>query len=142
MNKDSAKEFLPITELLYKVLNLNTIKELNDYVKSDKSESFGLFKYMNEVTTREYLPILQAYADGKTIQLKSNGEWVDVGCVYPEMNPAYRYRIKPDEPRTFELWICIRAVNDWNIGDIRHDKPNPIFRSNWEPITLLEVIKN
>jgi len=53
---------------------------------------------MNAQNAHEYLPVIQALANGKQIQHKNeHGEWVDVEtivCVAPQ-----KLRIKP-EPRT------------------------------------------
>lgn len=51
---------------------------------------------MNKESAKKYLPIIQAFADGKTIQyLNSGHKWVDsLNCMFsaaPE-----RYRIKPE----------------------------------------------
>lgn len=58
---------------------------------------------MNKDTAKDYLPLVQALADGKVIQiLEVDGAWVDV---IPETfftMPASSYRIKP-EPR--EIWV-------------------------------------
>lgn len=72
---------------------------------------------MNKDNAKDYLPLVQALADGKTIQFMPQGEdistqnfprdkWTDL----PEprgvnfFSPANRYRIKP-EPRELDLWI-------------------------------------
>lgn len=54
---------------------------------------------MNKDTARGYLPLVQALADGKTIQWRSStGEWLDLEHVSLGDLPE-RYRVKP-EPRT------------------------------------------
>lgn len=61
---------------------------------------------MTRKEAKELLPILQAYADGKTIQtLMPNGEWRD--CEKPDFNCSISfYRIKPelteDEDRPYK----------------------------------------
>ena len=57
---------------------------------------------MNRERARELLPIIQAFAEGKTI------ECCQVGCLWetikePTFNTDYEYRIKP-EPREFWLF--------------------------------------
>lgn len=60
---------------------------------------------MNASNAKDYLPLVQALAEGKVIQLRTHGgKWMD------EDSPAFTslpfcYRIKP-EPR--EIW-----VNEW-----------------------------
>ena len=53
---------------------------------------------MKRKETKQLLPVIQAYAEGKTIQTKRNGDWYDMEdddvsfCWLPE-----KYRIKPEE---------------------------------------------
>lgn len=57
---------------------------------------------MNKETARDYLPLVQALAEGKVIQYQYlHGKWGDVLDLY-EHNPASDYRIKP-EPK--EIWV-------------------------------------
>lgn len=56
---------------------------------------------MNKNNAKDYLPLVQALADGKVIQVKTVCGWVDsesIGFVFP----PDQYRIKP-EPR--EIWV-------------------------------------
>lgn len=61
---------------------------------------------MNKDNARDYLPLVQALADGKVIQVlkwrcAGPREWEDIGD--PDFrNTAAEYRIKP-EPR--EIWV-------------------------------------
>lgn len=41
------------------------------------------------------LPFIQAFSEGKTIQFKSNGKWVDLDSASFMLTPE-RYRIKPE----------------------------------------------
>lgn len=56
---------------------------------------------MNASNAKDYLPLVQALADGKVIQGNCGGEWKDDD--YPSFSspPSY-YRIKP-EPS--EIWV-------------------------------------
>lgn len=57
---------------------------------------------MNASNARDYLPLVQALAEGKQIQFgHENYGWKDVDNVITS-NPASSYRIKP-EPR--EIWV-------------------------------------
>lgn len=57
---------------------------------------------MNKDNAKDYLPLVQALAEGKTIQmLEGHGYWVDMVEISTEI-PASLYRIKP-EPR--EIWM-------------------------------------
>lgn len=65
---------------------------------------------MNKYNAKDYLPLVQALADGKIIQykyLRANGsdDWLDIEGGVDFTVTADRYRIKP-EPR--EIW-----VNEW-----------------------------
>jgi len=69
---------------------------------------------MNKDNAKEFLPLVQALADGKTIQIRlsEQGEWRD--CELPEFcgTPGF-YRIKP-EPRKPREWV--KYVSDYNGG--------------------------
>lgn len=60
---------------------------------------------MNKESAKDYLPLVQALADGKTLQSNASGEWKDVDD--PGFgNPVTMYRIKP-EPR--EVWVTFNS---------------------------------
>ena len=53
---------------------------------------------MTREEAKEMLPIIQAYAEGKAIQIKKEGDWLEVGKnteVYFSESPS-DYRIKPE----------------------------------------------
>ena len=55
-------------------------------------------KFMTREQAKELLPIMQAYSEGKTIQIKKEGDWLEVGEnteVYFSESPS-DYRIKPE----------------------------------------------
>lgn len=61
---------------------------------------------MNAQNAAQFLPLVQALADGKTIQLHGNRGWEDVE---PPGNigfnfPIEDYRIKPELPKPRECW--------------------------------------
>ena len=56
---------------------------------------------MTPQEAKELLPILEAYANGETIQTKWHGTWADVVDTN-FMEPASSYRIKP-KPRLVEM---------------------------------------
>lgn len=57
---------------------------------------------MNRDNARDYLPLVQALAEGKVIQmLEGHGYWVDMVEISSDI-PASLYRIKP-EP--LEFWV-------------------------------------
>lgn len=61
---------------------------------------------MTREQAKELLPVIQAFAEGKTVQFRfSDGTWVD--CRQLDFSgPQLNYRIKP-EPR--EFWILVAA---------------------------------
>lgn len=60
---------------------------------------------MNRDNAKDYLPLVQAMAEGKLIQFNKNTEsepkWIDVDQFF-DSNPVQCYRIKP-EPK--EIWV-------------------------------------
>ena len=60
---------------------------------------------MTRKQAKELLPVIQAFAEGKTIQIKTHSGWGDMNLDYPNFNDdSNLYRIKPD-PR--EFWIAV-----------------------------------
>ena len=50
---------------------------------------------MTREQAKELLPIIQAFAEGKTVQYKIEKEWIQTNV--PTFNPyLWEYRIKPD----------------------------------------------
>ncbi len=98
---------------------------------------------MNRTNVHEYLPLVQALVDGKTLQYSkkttSGQEWSDYenDDEFSFTSPPESYRIKP-EPRTFEMWLtptgCMHTLlsNQFNI---------PWKISDCERITVQEVLK-
>lgn len=88
---------------------------------------------MNAQNAREYMPLLQALANGLTIQKDSCGKWKDSKEIHFDMKPEF-YRIKP-EPRTFEI---VRSKLSGDIYSAKtYDGSAP---ATWEYITVTEVI--
>lgn len=95
---------------------------------------------MNKENAHEYLPLVQALANGKTIQSSYTSDqhgWFDVDEV--NFGSSHEcYRIKP-EPRTFELWLdkdtgCLST--DELIREFGHVRFDSLER-----ITVMEVLK-
>lgn len=57
---------------------------------------------MNKSNARDYLPLVQALAEGKVIQVLGVNGWVDIEAELSLCFAADQYRIKP-EPR--EIWV-------------------------------------
>ena len=91
---------------------------------------------MNAQNAHEYLPLVQAIADGKKIQLSYKtcpNDWYDADEIDFFWEPSL-YRIKP-EPRTFEI------VRSKLTGDIYSAETYEGNSPNWEYITVQEVLK-
>lgn len=93
---------------------------------------------MNQQNAREYMPIVQALANGLTIQCNDRGQWVDVDSLYTDVYGPDEYRIKPT-PITFDIWINKKTNKVVAVEDGDHDKDDSFFE--WERITVMEVIK-
>ena len=58
---------------------------------------------MTKEEAKELLPIMQAFADGKTIQYETCDGWIDLDALYPHSDILSKYRIKPEvKYRPFE----------------------------------------
>ena len=103
---------------------------------------------MNRQQAKDLLPIIQAFAEGKTVQMiDKNGEWINCSCINFEFNSSPNsYRIKPEPMyRPFkdaeECWQemlkhqpfgWIKASHGYfNIIGIMNDKINFGTNSNW-----------
>lgn len=81
---------------------------------------------MNRERAKELLPIIQAFVDGKDIEVKGSVTWMSIKS--PNFGINSEYRIKP-EP--FECWVVKSAIpNSWqHYGfDSQEDAEN--FNSN------------
>jgi hypothetical protein len=61
---------------------------------------------MNKENAHQYLPLVQALADGKMIQIRMNAGWMDVAYAVDIRwdLPPESYRIKP-EPREWNMVV-------------------------------------
>lgn len=91
---------------------------------------------MNKQNAHKYLPLVQALADGITIQYKTfDDHWIDIDdhkIIYFH-EPSHYYRIKP-EPRTFEMWLS-KGGCMYPLGAFPDPQPDI------ERITVQEVLK-
>ena len=84
---------------------------------------------MNAQNAKEFLTLIQAMANGKTIQDNyPDGVWRNTSWIETIDNDASSYRIKP-EPRTFEMWLdpdtgCVRTI------EILNDTPETDSEAN------------
>ena len=90
---------------------------------------------MNQQNAREYMPLVQALANGLTIQCNDRGQWVDVDSLYTDVYGPDEYRIKP-KPRTFEIVRNNLTGSIYSADTYDGSDPNM-----WERITVMEVLK-
>ena len=71
---------------------------------------------MNKQTAQQYLPLIQALAEGKTLQYKDslNNKWLDATDLSFALAPE-RYRIKP-EPIKQEFYYIVHKNSTPHIG--------------------------
>lgn len=88
---------------------------------------------MNKENAHLYLPLVQALAEGKTIQFKTtSGNWEDQVNLHFSLDPE-DYRIKP-EPRTWDVWLHLA-------GKVINSDPDKWYGPNeWKRITVQEVL--
>lgn len=92
---------------------------------------------MNAQNAREYMPLVQALAEGKKIQLSYKtcpNDWYDADEINFFWEPSL-YRIKP-EPRTFGIVRSKSCGSIYSEGDWDGSYPD-----NWERITVVEVLE-
>ena len=95
---------------------------------------------MNKENAHEYLPLVQALAEGKTIQFKhAGGGWEDTVSVDFNYSAKY-YRVKP-EPRVFELIRSKRTGVTYSVEEWGSVMPTGKQADLWERITVQEVLK-
>jgi hypothetical protein len=87
---------------------------------------------MNKENAKEFLPLVQALADGLAIEFNDGGDWVNVVNLNTDSYDPDEYRIKP-EPRTFQMWLASSGVM----------YPEKLFDNGkpYELITVQEVLK-
>jgi hypothetical protein len=90
---------------------------------------------MNKENAHKFLPLVQALADGKTIQhIGPDDKWHDCNPCYFNIPPEH-YRIKP-EPRTWSVWVHESG------NDILASIPTAWNQENsWKRITVQEVLE-
>ena len=93
---------------------------------------------MNAQDAREYMPLVQALANGLTIQFNDGGDWVDVENLNTDSYDPDEYRLKP-KPIMFDIWINKKTNKVIAVEDGDHDKDDSFFE--WERITVMEVLK-
>ena len=93
---------------------------------------------MNKDNAHEYLPLIYALANGKSLQIADGAGWVDLSEEVNFVFDPEDYRIK-SEPRTFDIWLNEKRKRVLSVED-GDDNKDAKF-SDWERITVQEVLK-
>ena len=94
---------------------------------------------MTRERAKKLLPIIEAFANGKTIQFKNWGdtEWVDIE-VQVAWEDGTDYRIKP-EPKRFRLYLDGNDIITMIEGI---DNPEILYHiSNIKPVRTIELVE-
>jgi hypothetical protein len=89
---------------------------------------------MNKDNAAQFLPLVQALAEGKTIQINDgtsdSPKWVDFGFddILFGINPEY-YRVKP-ESREWDAWVNGRSITEMDMSAY----------SRWQKTRVREII--
>lgn len=80
---------------------------------------------MNKNNARDYLPFVQALAEGKTIQTRNfYEEWIDSSSIAFDAEPN-RYRIKPEPKKQWCRVALFKGKDDYftqSLGNLLHEK--------------------
>ena len=99
---------------------------------------------MTRKEAKELLPIIQAFAEGKTIQYEAIDGWIDLDALYPHSDILSKYRIKPEPKyRPFrtqeECWNEMHKHPDFGyIKNIVRDEIVQIIRISDEVLNVLD----
>ena len=88
---------------------------------------------MTPEQAKQFLPLFQAVADGKTLQSLQGDEWKDVVSSITYKS-AERYRIKP-EPMEFDVWVTVIGSKVYAIDN---DMGN-YEKEGWRKIRVREI---
>jgi hypothetical protein len=97
---------------------------------------------MNKENAHLYLPLVQALADGRTIQWKLNdGIWGDINEIeFRTYDDPQDYRIKP-EPRTFERYLNKETGTMITVNHYKANNYAEKYFDAFERITVQEVLE-
>jgi hypothetical protein len=91
---------------------------------------------MNKDNAKDFLPLVQALAEGKTVQFSHPGEgWTSITEPIFQFPPQH-YRIKPEPPKPleFDVWVSLHLN-----GVSCTDKDMTEYGSNWRKIRVREI---
>lgn len=87
---------------------------------------------MNREEAKRLLPIIQAYAEGKIVQvMDADKGWLDV--FNPLFKPGYLYRIKPD---LLECWGVVDRDGDKYFYSSKGVAEDHVSRGSFGPYTI------
>lgn len=68
---------------------------------------------MTRENAKDYLPLVQALAERKTLQSRARDGWADILPTEDIWfcNPASDYRVKPEPPKPREWWAYIERLH-------------------------------
>lgn len=95
---------------------------------------------MTREEAKKFLPLLQAYADGKEIEILDDGVWGKISSPGFTSGPE-RYRIKP-EPR--EVWVNQFAATGIRLRSAAfatEASAKAAMEDGWETVHYREVIE-
>ena len=99
---------------------------------------------MTREEAKKLLPIIQAFAEGKTIQYEASDGWIDLDALYPHSDILSKYRIKPETKyRPFETqeecWHEMHKHADFGyIKNIVRNEIVQIMRISDEVLNVLD----
>ena len=88
---------------------------------------------MNKENAHLYLPLVQALADGKMLQIEMGSEWEDMDDPL-FTRPPQDYRIKP-EPRVWKVWVDSHGYIQGTVAEIVKNAP-----TGWKQIEVTETL--
>lgn len=90
---------------------------------------------MNREEAKKLLPIIQAYAEGKNVQvMDADKGWIDV-C-NPLFNPCYLYRIKPE---LLDFWIAFNRFGDYLVFETEVMAKEYVSKGQLSPYAIHHV---
>ena len=94
---------------------------------------------MTREEIKELLPIMQAFAEGKSIQMRTeNRPWFDVLDDKLEIGKIFEYRIKPEEQSTVILYLKIKGRHC--LREFPINQKNTLICNGWKTLTQQEAI--
>jgi hypothetical protein len=89
----------------------------------------------------QYLPLVQALAEGKTLQMKTGDSWIDAARSLSFTCEPERYRVKPPEPRRFWVNVYDKTKSLQRAGYAYDSRKEADAASNGNRIDCVEVVE-